>query len=94
MNIEDPVFISLDVVNLYPSVPISSALEIVSDFATRHWHKIDNFKISVDQFVRMLTFLSFNYEIQFKDKVYLQIKGCPMKSHDAPPFFDHFLSFD
>ena len=36
--------------------------------------------------MKLLKFVSFNYEITYNDKVYLQIKGCPMGSHYAPPF--------
>ena len=92
MPVEDPVFISFDVDNLYPSVPIVPALEAFSEFAAKHWQQIDNFDITVDQFVKIRTFVSFNYEIQFKDQVYLQVKGCPMGSHYAPPFSIIFLS--
>lgn len=79
------IFISLDVVSLYPSVPIPLALKVVSDFALEHWHKIDNLYILVEQFPWHLTLVSFNYEIQYNNKTYLQIKGCPM-AHYAPPF--------
>ena len=83
---EDDVFVSLDVINLYPSVPITSALKVVLDFSAAHWSEIDNFDLTLDQFNKLLSFASFNYEIQFNDKVYHQIRGCPMGSHYAPPF--------
>ena len=86
---DNSLFISLDVVNLYPSVPIKSAIEVVSNFTNTHWSKIDNMGISIDQFIKMLNFVSYNYEIQFNGKVFLQVKGCPMGSHYAPP---HSLS--
>ena len=91
LMIEDAVFISFDVEKLYPSVPIAAALKFISEFAASHWHQIDNLQVSVDNFVKMLTFVSYNYEIQFKDKTYLQIKGCPMGSHYAPPLSIIFL---
>ncbi|MEL7308412.1 MAG: hypothetical protein AAGK05_11445, partial [Pseudomonadota bacterium] len=88
----DSVFVSLDVVNLYPSVPISSALKVVSNFAREHWSKIDTLNMSEEQFLKLLTFVSYNYEIQYNNKVYLQIKGCPMGSHYAPPFAIIFMN--
>ena len=89
----DSVFVSLDVVNLYPSVSIPSALKVVSDFARDHWSKIDNLNMSEEQFLKLLTFVSYNYEIQYNNKVYLQIKGCPMGSHYAPPFAIIFMNY-
>ncbi len=86
-------FISLDVVNLYPSIPIPTALKVVSEFASVHWSKVDSLGISVDHFLKLLTFVSFNYEIQFNKKVFLQKKGCPMGSHYAPPFAIIFMHY-
>ena len=40
----------------------------------------------------MLKFISYNYEVEFEEKVYLQIKGVPMGSHFAPPLAIIFLS--
>ena len=85
-------FISLDVVNLYPSVPIDTAIQVVSDFAKTHWSLIDNFGISPEQFTSMIKFVSYNYEIEFNGKNYLQIKGCPMGSHYAPPLSIIFMN--
>ena len=56
------------------------------DFAERHWDKIDNLGINVEQLKTALGFICYNYEIQFDGKVYKQIKGCPMGSHFASPF--------
>ena len=87
------VFISLDVVNLYPSVPVNLAIEVISEFSKTHWCEIDNLGICVEQFLKMLKFVSYNYEIQFNEKVYLQVKGCPMGSHYAPPFAIIFMNY-
>ena len=45
---------SMDVVNLYPSVPIDTALRVVIEFAQDLWDKIDNFGVSIEQFSTML----------------------------------------
>ena len=63
------------VINLYPSVPIGRALETIEDFATNHCVEIDDFGISVNDFMRMLKFVSYNYKIQFGSKTFLQIRG-------------------
>jgi hypothetical protein len=80
------VFISLDVVSLYPSIPLDFGIECVLDFAKLNWDKIDNKGLTIDQLKKALTFVCYNYEIQFKEKIYKQIKGCPMGAHFAPPF--------
>lgn len=79
-------FISLDVVKLYPSIPIDFGIGAVLELAEVHWNSIDNFGASVDDLKRALTFISYNYEIEFNGSVYLQKKGCPMGAHFAPPF--------
>ena len=82
----DCTFISLDIVNLYPSIPIQFGLDIVIRFAEANWQKIDSFGLKVEDLKKCLTFIAFNYEICFDDKTFLQIKGCPMGSHFSPPF--------
>lgn len=89
---EDCIFLSLDVINLYPSLPIDSALKVVSEFSKKHWRDIDNFGISVQEFLNMMKFISYNYEVEFEKKVYLQVKGVPMGSHFAPPLAIIFLN--
>ena len=83
---EDYVFISLDVQNLYPSIPIAEAIAEIETFAKIHWNKIDNYGFRVEDLVDFLKFISYNYEITYNNKTYLQIKGCPMGAHFAPPF--------
>ena len=79
-------FISLDVVSLYPSIPITDGIKAVLDFAAVHWSKIKVFGLTLDDLRRCLTFVCYNYEIKYNDVTYLQIKGCPMGAHFAPPF--------
>jgi hypothetical protein len=79
-------FISLDVVALYPSIPLDYGIKATLEIAEKHWAKIDNFDLSIEELKRCLVFICYNYEIKYKDNVYLQIKGCPMGAHFAPPF--------
>ena len=88
---EGKIFVSLDVVNLYPSIPIDEAINAVLDFAKLFWNKIDNFGFSIEELSRCLSFISYNYEVQFQDRTYLQIKGCPMGAHFSPPFAIIFM---
>ena len=68
-------------------------MKVVSEFAREYWSKIDSFNMSEEQFLKLLTFVSYNSEIQYNNKLYLQIKGCPMGSHYAPPFAIIFMSY-
>jgi len=71
---------------LYPSIPIDFGIKCNIDFAERHWDKIDNLGINIEQLKTALSFICYNYEIQFDGKVFKQIKGCPMGSHFASHF--------
>ena len=42
--------------------------------------------LSPEDLKRALMFIAYNYEIEYNGKTYLQIKGCPMGAHFAPPF--------
>ena len=86
-------FISLDVIALYPSIPITQALDIVIEFAKKHWSEIDRFNLTLEQFSNCLKFVSYNYEIQYEDQTYLQISGVPMGTHYAPPFAIIFMNY-
>ena len=87
------VFISLDVVSLYPSVPLELALQEVDKFACEHWQSKDNLGLSPEDFGKCLKFVTYNYEITYNDKVYLQVGGVPMGTHYAPPFAVIFMNF-
>ena len=87
----DNLFISLDVINLYPSIPISEAIHAVINFAEKWWSHINNFGFSLDELKKCLSFISYNYEIQFENRSFLQIKGCPMGAHFSPPFAIIFM---
>ena len=85
-NTDNCVFISLDVINLYPSIPIEDGLKVVEDFARQYWSSIDNYGLNVEDLIDFLKFIAYNYEITYNQKTYLQIEGCPMGTHISPPF--------
>ena len=41
----------------------------------------------------MLKFISYNYEISYNNKIYLQVKDCPMGTHFSPPFAIIFMNY-
>ena len=79
-------FVSLDVINLYPSIPIRHGIEVVSDFLKKHWNDINTYSLTYNDVVNCLKFVSYNYLIKFNDNTYKQIKGCPMGARFSPPF--------
>ena len=93
-NLNDSeTFISLDVVSLYPSVPLELALEVIDNFARKYWTRINNFGLSKDDFKKCLRFVTYNYEITFNGSVYLQVSGVPVGTHFAPPFAVIFMDY-
>ena len=79
-------FISLDVVNLYPSIPISLGIDSCLSLFERHMDGIDNCDISKTDLNNMLTFLCYNYEIRYGGITVKQVRGVPMGARFAPPF--------
>ena len=71
---------------IYTSIQIAFGIESVLEFAEKYWNRIDNRCLNLDDFKKCLTFICYDYEIEFKGDTYLQIKGCPMGAHFAPPF--------
>jgi len=87
-------YFSLDVVSLYPSIPINRAIQSCMDLVKTHLQDIYMRGISLRMFERMLTFVAKNYYIHFNGDTYLQIKGIPMGAHFSPIaaiIFMHFI---
>ena len=45
---EEMTFVSLDVVNLYPSINIEFGIKAVLEFAEENWHIIDNWLLTLE----------------------------------------------
>lgn len=80
------MFLSLDVVQLYPSIPISEGITAIIEMAKTNWDKIDTKGLTIQDLEKCIKFISYNYEIEYNDKTYLQIRGCPMGAHYSPLF--------
>ena len=92
-DIQDHVFISLDVVALYPSIPISDGIEKVIEFLITHADNINFHGLSIEHLKNILTFICFNYEIKFLNDTYKQINGVPMGARFAPPFSIIYMDY-
>ena len=79
-------FISLDVKNLYTSIPLLHGIETVIKFVKEHENTFDSYGFSHSEIEKFLKFITFNNEVYYNNKTYLQIQGCPMGSHYAPAF--------
>jgi hypothetical protein len=86
INKKDYKIISLDVVNLYPSIPVKEGIDMVLGLIHSIKDKIQLFGLSLEQIYELLIFVCYNYEIVFNNKNYLQIRGVPMGARFAPPF--------
>ena len=84
-------FISLDVVNLYPSIPISEGISSVMNFYSLHMSEINSFGLSALDLKSILEHVLSNYVISYKDKFFLQCKGVAMGSHVGPTFAILFM---
>ena len=87
------VSFSLDVVSLYPSIPILRAVDVVMSYIDKLFLNLDFFGIHVDLIKHMLKFVCLNYEIQFGKKIFLQVKGLPMGAHFAPLMASIYMDF-
>ena len=68
-DFDQPIFISLDVHQLYPSIPILLGIEYNMKSICEHYDKIDNYNIKIQDIEKMLKFICFNYEVQNEGKV-------------------------
>jgi hypothetical protein len=77
------VHVSLDVCNLYPSIPtklgVASVMRILKDI----YQELDTYNIPITCIKMMLEHIFNNYEIQFDNKVYIQTKGAPMGARSS-----------
>ena len=77
---------SLDVVNLYPNIPVNIGIGLVMNSVKEHFNSVNSFGISLPLFLQMLRVVSKNYHILFNNQTYLQREGVPMGARYAPPF--------
>ena len=88
---KDQVFISLDVVNLHPRIPIIEGIKYNLITLRKYWNELDNFGVSIEYVEKLLHFVCYNYEIKYENKFYKQVLGVPMGAHFAPPFSIIFM---
>lgn len=87
----DAVFFSIDVINLYGSIPVDEAIMAVVEKLTTHLNEVDTFGLSPDD-VKVLLEQCLNSNVfRFDDKYYRQKLGIAMGNPCAPPIAILFL---
>ena len=84
----------MDVVALYPSIPIKDGVEAVLDKLDEHEEEIDTGGLSRDEIESLLSLVLQNNCFKFGEKVYRQKKGVAVGNHLAPPLSFAILFMD
>ena len=96
-SVDDLCMFSLDVVNLYGSIPCDQAIPWVLACYEHHKNDINTFGISTELLGEMLRYLCFNYLIRFDKCLFKQTAGVPMGAAFSPAFAIlcmHYLETD
>ena len=83
--------VSMDVVALYPSIPIDDGVAAVLKKITEHEEEIDLLGLSKEDIQRLLKLVLENNYFKFDNEVFRQRKGVAMGNHLAPPFAILFM---
>ena len=75
--------LSLDVVNLYPSIPTKFGINCVIEKLKEVYSKINTWNIPITCIKMMLEHIFNNYEIIFDNQVFLQTSGAPMGARSS-----------
>ena len=85
------IILSMDVVGLYPSIPIQDGIACVVKFLQEHADRIDLLGLSVENIRDLLAFVLNNNYFRFGTSVYRQREGVAMGNQLAPPFAIIFM---
>ena len=90
---ENAVFFSIDVVNLYGSIPVEEAIEAVKEKLEAHSQDIETFGLSVSDICTLLDQCLQNnvFFFSFGDDYFRQKEGIAMENPLAPPLAIIFL---
>ena len=85
------VIVTMDVVALYPSIPINDGIAAVLQKLEEHQDEIDMVGLSLQEVERILQLILNNNYFTFDGKVYRQKHGIAMGNHLAPPLAIIFM---
>lgn len=86
------IIVTMDVVALYPSIPIEDGISAVVEMLRQHEEDIDTAGLSVEDIQSLLELTLHNNYFKFGDRAYRQKKGVAMGNHLAPPLAIVFMS--
>ena len=81
---ENAILFSIDVKNLYGSIPLDGAMEAVRETLEHHFNDIDTCGLSVDEICDLLEQCLMNNVFRFGDEYFLQKQGVAMGNPVAP----------
>ena len=81
-NRQDSIFVTVDVVGLYPIIPHNAGLDALQDALDYRQNK----KIPTDMLVKMAEFVLANNYFEFGQKVFHQISGTAIGTKFAPSY--------
>ena len=85
------IVFSVDVSNLYGSIPISEAIQATLSLIKKHWDKIDTFGTTLHDIEVPLKYCLENNFVRFGQKYFKQTVGVAMGSRIAPPLAIVFM---
>ena len=85
------ILATMDVVGLYPSIPIEEGVNAVSDVLEQHYNRVDMLGLSVTQVRTLLKFVLGHNFFRFGRQIYHQLDGVAMGNNLAPPFAILFM---
>lgn len=81
---ENDILFSLDVVSLYPSIPIQESIEVILELCKTNKEIIKSFGIELHEVKKGLEIILNNNYIRFGDVIYRQKEGVAMGNRIAP----------
>ena len=88
---KDTIFFSIDVVNLYGSIPISEAIDAVCDTLHEHMQEVDTFGLAPEDIRSLLEHCLNKNVFSCNSEFYRQTLGIAMGNPCAPPIAILFL---
>ena len=88
---EGTIFFSMDAVNLYGSIPVTEAIDAVTEKLTKHLQDVDTFGLTPADIKTLLEQCLFDNVFSFGDQHYRQKLGIAMGNPCAPPIAILFL---
>ena len=88
---ENVIIVTMDVVALYPSIPIDDPISAVIEKLQEQEGDVDTVGVSIQDIRSLLYLVLRNNYFRFGEKIYRQKKGFAMGNHLAPPLAIIFM---